>query len=191
VSDLDDIYRRLAIPLTNQQLAAHYRTAEGHGATVVEAGDQQTPRPISLLATAIPPSATVSVAIHVLHALPSSASRGLPDQLLDNLERNAADALRRCHCALDADGAARGYTLEEWLPTVFDIAGPLLESARPDAEPPTAVGAAQDAIIWLSRAFVELDEDSTEAPGALAEALARLLIVWVFATLARDRWVSR
>ena len=45
---------------------------------------------------------------------------------------------------------------------------------------------AQDAISWLSRALIELDEDSAETATALSEALARLLAVWVFAETARD-----
>ena len=45
---------------------------------------------------------------------------------------------------------------------------------------------AQDAISWLSRALIELDQDSAETTNALSEALARLLAVWVFADTARD-----
>ena len=45
----------------------------------------------------------------------------------------------RCHSALELDGADHGYGAEEWLPTVYDIAGPLLRSARLDTEPPTLV----------------------------------------------------
>ncbi len=134
----------------------------------------------------IPPPATVSVAIHVLHALPSSAGKLLPDQLLETAKRNAADGLHRCQRALELDGATHGYEVEEWLPAIFDIVGPLLQSACADAEPPTVVRQTQEAIGWLSRALVELDEDSTEVSSALAETLARLLVVWVFAALAPD-----
>ena len=84
------------------------------------------------------------------------------------------------------DGAAHGYTADEWLPTVYDITAELLEPARLDSDPPTLVRAAQDAISWLSRAVVELDQDSAERPTTLAEALARLLTGWVFAEAAGD-----
>ena len=45
---------------------------------------------------------------------------------------------------------------------------------------------AQDAISWLSRALIELDQDSAETANALSEAPARLLAVWIFAEESRD-----
>jgi hypothetical protein len=182
VIDLDDTYRQLARPSSHEQLAAHYRGALRHGGHLVNAPEPA--RPIPLLATAIPPSATVNTAIHTLHALPTGVVRELPEQLLEVAHRNVADALHRCHRALELDGTDHGYNAEEWLSVVYDIAGPLLESARLDAEPPTLVQAAQDAISWLSRAIAELDESSEETPTSLAETLARLLAVWTFTDAA-------
>jgi len=178
VIDLDDTYRRLARPASHEQLAAHYRTALRHGGHLVNAPEPA--RPIPLLATAILPSATGNTAIHMLHALPKNVDSELPEQLLEIAHRNVTDALHRCHRALELDGTAHGYTVEEWLPTVYDIAGPLLQSARLDAEPPSVVQITQEAISWLSRAIAELDESSEEAPTSLAETLARLLAVWTF-----------
>lgn len=182
--DLDDTYCRLAQPWTHEQLSARYRDAKRRGDQLIASGYENESRPLPLLATAIPPSATVSVAIHVIHVLPDL--RGdLPRQLLDTTETKAAEALRRCHRALELDGEARGYSAEEWLPVVYDIAGPLLESASRTREPPTAVEQAQNAISWLSRVLVEVDQDSPETPTALTETLARLLTVWVFTDVAR------
>ena len=144
-------------------------------------------RPIVLLATAIPSAATVSVAIHVLHALPDGVQGNLTGQLLDTAGTNAADALRRCHRALELDGLTHSYTADEWLPVIYDIAGPLLESSHPDQEPPSLVRQTQDAVRWLSSSIVCLDEDSREAPAALTDTLARLLVVCVFADGARPR----
>jgi hypothetical protein len=45
---------------------------------------------------------------------------------------------------------------------------------------------AQDAISWLSRALIELDQDGAETANALSEAIARLLVAWVFAEAAHD-----
>ena len=67
---------------------------------------------------------------------------------------------------------------------MYDIAGPLLQSARLDTEPPTLVQVTQEAISWLSRTIAELDQRSEEAPTSLAEALARLLTVWIFTDVA-------
>lgn len=188
MTDLGDTYGRLAQPWTHEQLAARYEEAERGGGRLLEPThyDDLT-RPIALLATAIPPSATLSVAIHVLHALPDGARRGVTRQLLGTAEKNAADALHRCHRALELDGVAHNYTAGEWLPVVYDIAAPLLESARLNEEPPAVVRLTQEVVSWVSRAVVELDQNSSETPTALADALARLLAVWVFADAARAR----
>jgi hypothetical protein len=137
-----------------------------------------------VLATAIPASATLNTAIHMLHALPNDVDGGLPRQLLEIAQLNVTYALHRCHRALELDAAEHGYNLEEWLPVAYDIAGALLESARLDKEPPTIVQATQEAISWLSRAIAELDESSQEAPTSLTETLARLLAVWTFTDAA-------
>ena len=126
----------------------------------------------------------MNTAIHTLHTLPNAVERGLPGQLLKIAQPNAVDALGRCHRAFELDGADHGYHAEEWFPAVHDIAGPLLQSARLDTEPPTLVQMTQEAISWLSRAIAELDEASEEAPTSLVEALARLLAVWAFTDAA-------
>jgi hypothetical protein len=183
VNDLDDIYRRLATPRTQQELADDYRAALRQGERLT-GPCAELARPIPVLAAAIPPSATVSTAIHTLHVLPNDVEGGLPAQLLKIAQRNGVDALGCCHRALELDGGVHGYQAEEWLPTVYDITGPLLQSARLDTEPPTLVQIAQEAISWLSRAIAEFDEGSEEAPTSLAEALARLLAVWTFNDVA-------
>lgn len=184
MNDLEDIYRRLAAEGTEQQLAARYRSARRDGSQSAEDAGCRLTRPIPALATAIPPSATASTAIHMLHSLPHDIQAALPDQLLELAQRSAAAALRRCHLALELDGADHGYSAEEWLPAVYDIAGPGLRSARLADEPPTLVRTAQDAISWLSRTIGEFDERPEEAPGSLAETLGRLLAVWAFTDAA-------
>jgi hypothetical protein len=180
MSDLDDIYRRLVVPRTQQDLADGYRAALRQGGISSAGSAPELARPIPLLASAIPASATLNTAIHTLHGLPNDIEGELPGQLLEIAKRNAVDALGCCHRALELDGADHGYQAEEWLPTVYDIAGPLLESARLDIEPPALVQITQEAISWLSRAIAEFDEGSEEAPTSLAETLARLLAVWTF-----------
>ena len=71
-------------------------------------------RPITMLATAVPACASLSVAIHVIHVLPITGAIALRDQLLRHAENNSAVALYRCHEALALDGQAHGYTAEEW-----------------------------------------------------------------------------
>jgi hypothetical protein len=188
VNDLDDIYRRLDAPRSQRELADDYRTALRQGGSVAAGSAPELARPISLLASAIPPSATVNTAIHTLHALPKTVEGELPEQLLEIAQRNAVDAFGYCQRALELDGADHGYHAEEWLPTVYDIAGPLLQSARLNVEPPTLVQVTQEAISWLSRAIAELEQSSEEAPTSVAETLARLLSVWIFTDVAlQDR----
>ena len=184
---LDATYSRLAGPWSHEQLAAHYREANRRGEHALQDVQEVPDRPISLLATGIPASASFSVAIHVLHVLPTSARVELAQQLVDTAGKNAADVLHRCHLALELDGRAHDYAAEEWLPVIYDVAAPLLESARLHREPPSVVQHAQEAVHWLASAVINLDKDSPETPAALADALGRLLIVCVFADAARDR----
>jgi hypothetical protein len=184
VNDLEDIYHLLAIPRARQNLAEDYRTAAEHGASAAAGSRSELGRPISLLAAAIPPLATVNTAIHTLHTLPNAVEGELPDQLVEIAQRNVVDALASCQHALELDADDHGYDAEEWLPTVNDIAGSLLQAARLDTEPPTLVQLTQEGIGWLSRAVAELDENSEEAPTSIAEALARLLAVWIFTGVA-------
>jgi len=191
VIDLDHTYRRLAGPWTADQLDARYRDAQRRGCHLAEGTQAPVARPIVALANAIPPSATINVAIHTLHLLPN-ANHGSPsqervaDELINTIDKCGATALHWAHRALELDGRAHGYTADEWLPTVYDITGRLLESAQSDSEPPSVVEAAQDTISWLACALAELDQDSAEVPTALAEALARLLTAVIFAR--RNAW---
>jgi hypothetical protein len=185
VTDLSQTYRRLARAWNQDELAVRYAAANRRGEQLVGQIPGAVPeRPIALLATAIPSAATLSVAIHLVHALPDGPRAKLGDDLLATAETNAADALHRCHRALEHDGHAHGYTADEWLPVIYDAAAPLLESSRLDQEPPSLVRQTQEAVRWLSTSIACLDEDSREAPAAITDTLARLLVVCVFTDAA-------
>ena len=184
--DLSQTYRHLGRAWTHEELAVRHMAADTRGGLLLgEAADAIPERPIALLATAIPSTATLSVAMHLLHALPHTVQDKLRGELLDTAETNAADALHRCHRALELDGLTHAYTVDEWLPVIYDIAGPLLESSRLDQEPPSLVRQSQDAVRWLSTSIACLDEDSRETATAMVDTLARLLVVWMFADGAR------
>lgn len=188
VIDLAQTYRALARPWTHEELAVRYAAANHHGEQLLsEATDTTAERPIVLHATAIPSAATLTVAIHVLHALPPGVRGPLPAELLDTAETNAADALYRCHRALEPDGHANVYTSDEWLPVIYDATAPLLESSQLDQEPPSLVRQTQEAVPWLSNSIARLDTDPHEAPAALTDTLARLLVVCVVADAARPQ----
>jgi hypothetical protein len=188
--DLDETYRRLARSWTADQLSTRYRDAQRRGSHLAESAEALEARPIVALANAILPSATVNVATYALHLLPR-ANQDTPSQqriaaeLISTIDKCGASALHRADRALEMDGRAHGYAVVEWLPTIYDITGRLLESARLEKEPPSVVKAAQDAIGWLARALAELDQDSAETPIAFTEGLARLLTGVIFACEAR------
>ncbi len=183
--DLKRTYRDLARAWTADELAVRYAAANGRGQQLLREAPGAVPeRPIALLATAIPSAATLSVAIHLVHVLPDGPRAKLAGELLATAETDAADGLHRCHRALEVDGHAHGYTADEWLPVIYDAAAPLLESSRLDQEPPSLVRHTQDAVRWLSSSIACLDEDSPEAPAAITDTLARLLVVCVFADAA-------
>lgn len=183
--DLDQTYRDVGRPWTHDDLARIYTAANCRGKQLLSETELQE-RPIRLLASAIPSAATLSVAVHLVHALPSSTKARLADELLATAEANAADALHRCHRALELDGQVHAYLADDWLPVICDAAASLLEASRLDQEPPSLVGQTQEAVRWLSSSIASLDEESAEAPAALTDTLARLLVVCVFADVARS-----
>ena len=185
MSDLTAAYDRLAHGWTHKQLADRYRDAKRHGERLPQSDqDHLIRRPIAILASAVPACASLSVAIHVIHVLPTTGALPLRDQLLRNAKNNSAIALSRCHEALELDGQAHDYTADEWLPAAYDIAAPLVEGARLDREPPSFVEQAQEAVRWLSHAIVDLDHDAPDAAAAIADALGRILALHVFADVA-------
>ena len=186
MSDLTSAYRQLARSWTHQELAEHYGAATRAGQRAPQdEPDPQIRRPVAMLATAVPPCATLSVAIHVIHVLPPIGDSGLVDRLLERAERSSAVALRRCHRGLELDGGTHDHTADEWLPAVYDIAAALLEAARLDREPPSLVQHAEQAVSWLSRAIVDLDRDAPDAAAAIIDGLGRMLALHIFAGAAR------
>jgi hypothetical protein len=187
MTDLGATYGRLARRWTHEQLADHYHQAKRRGEELPECEqDHLIRRPIAMLASAVPVCASLSVAIHMIHVLPATGALALRDQLLHNAENNSAIALYRCHEALELDGRAHDYSADEWLPAVYDIAASLLEAARLDREPPSLVEQAKEAVGWLSRAIIDLDQDAREAAATIADALGRTLALAVFADVARN-----
>jgi hypothetical protein len=147
VIDLNRTYRHLGRPWTQEELAVRYIAANRHGTQLLSEAPETAPRrPIALLATAIPSAATATVAIHVLRALPAGVQCKLAGELLGIAEANATDALHRCHRTLELDGLSHGYIVVEWLPVIYDIAEPLLESSRPSQDPPSLVRHVQEAV---------------------------------------------
>lgn len=183
--ELDVAYQQIARPWSHAQLAAHYQEADRRGGQVIGPDhDDTSSSPIALLASSIPRSTSLSVAVHVLHVLPSATSGQLAPRFVDTIKDNAAAVLHLSQRALELDGQAHGYTADEWLAAVYDIAMPLLTEARLDREPPSIVDNVQDAVRWLAHAIINLDRDTPAVPAAIADGLGPLLALCVFADVA-------
>jgi len=143
-----------------------------------------------VLASAIPSLTSLAIATHALHLLPRARDRGelaaTEAALLRTIDQTASRCLRCCHLALAADGHARGYSADEYLPVVYDLARLVLEELSADDDPDerTIVGLSQDAGRWVAAAIDALDRDDSTVTDALADALARLLVINLFAELA-------
>ena len=110
----DAVYRQLARPWPDDELAERYHAAYERGADDLPAGEQPPERPITLLATAIPRLISLAVAANVLHLLPTSTRDALDvaEELIATIDTTATGSLHRCHLALQSDGESRGYDAE-------------------------------------------------------------------------------
>jgi hypothetical protein len=186
MTNLSAAYDRLARPWTHQQLGDRYREAERRGRQLPECEESdQIQRPVAMLATALPACAALSVAIHVIHVLPDPAYTGSRTSCYATRRRTRRVALHRCHQALELDSRAHRYTAAEWLPAVYDVAAPLLESARLNRDPPGVVALAQAAVHWVSHAIAELDQDAPDATAAIVDGLGRILALDVFVDVSQ------
>jgi len=186
VTDLAAIYDELGRRCTPDEFAGAYRTAYLRGERDLAPGEPST-RPLGMLATAVPRLISLAVATYAVHVLPealTSERAALEDELLATIDATAAGSLRRCHLALEADGRDRGYTADEWLPVVYNVADDALRRAAVTDDPPPVVHLSQDAARWVAIAIDTFDRDAATVTDALADALGRLLIVCMFADIA-------
>lgn len=181
---LDSIYRRVARPWTAEELAGRHHAAYRRGSGDLPAGEEPSDRPITLLATAVPRLISLAVASNVLHVLPETrrkAGEGVAAELLATVDATATGSLHRCQLALEADGRARGYHADEWLPLTYEQAAHWLEDSSPASEPPALVEHAQQAGRLAALVIGALDRDAPSVPEAIADCLAHLLVVCIFA----------
>ncbi len=189
---LASTYSSVARSWSADELARHYDAAALRGESDLPAGEQLPDRPIGLLTTAIPRMISLAAAAHVLHVLPSGTDRAaqgaaIVTQLFSTIDETAAGSLRRCHLALEADGRARGYPADEWLPYIYDETAEELGQASPTAQPPSLIEHAEQAGRWAALAIGALDRDAPTASQAIADCLTHLLFVCVLADIATGR----
>jgi hypothetical protein len=107
--------------------------------------------------------------------------------LLSTVDQIAAGGLHRGQQALEADGRARGYHADAWLPFVYEQAADWLGHASPTVEPPSLIEHAQQAGRFAGLAISSLDRDAPDVPQAISDCIAHLLFTCVFADEAGDR----
>jgi hypothetical protein len=188
VIDLDSLYRELVQPRTPVELAATYRDAcrRGHDDSAQPPSD----RPAGLLASSISSLTSLAIATHAPHLLPRGRDcgeqAGIDAALLTTIEQTASSCLCCCHLALVAYGRARGYTADEYLPVVYELARLVLQDLSADDEPDerTIARLSQDTGCWVAAVIDALDRDDSTVTDALTDALARLLVINLFAELA-------
>src|SRR5262249_36961797 len=156
-------YRRVARPWTAEELAGRHQAAYRRGSGDLSGGEQPPDRPITLLATAVPRLISLAVASNVLHVLPDTpgqAGAGIAAELLATIDLTATGSLHRCQLALEADGRARGYLADEWLPLTYEQAAEWLEDSSPTSEPPALIEHALQAGRLAALAIGALDRDA-------------------------------
>ena len=187
---LDAVYRQLARPWPDEELAERYHAAYKRGAGDLPAGEEPPERPIELLATAIPRLISLAVAANVLHLLPTSTRDALDvaEELITTIDTTATGSLHRCHLALESDGRSRGYDADEWLPLAYEQAADWLQHTSPAADPSSLIEHAQQSGRFAALAIGSLDRDAPTVPEAITDCLAHLLFACVFAgSAARAR----
>jgi hypothetical protein len=100
MTDLDEIYKRLARDWPPEELAARYASARGHGARSIKNPRRTVARALPMVASALPPGATLDVAVYMLHMLSAITHGDLARRLVDNAHQCAAAALHRCYSRL-------------------------------------------------------------------------------------------
>ena len=134
MNDLDEIYKRLARDWPHEELAAHYASARDHGARAIKNPRSAVARTLPMVASALPPAATLDVAVYALHMLPR-----------DHTRRSSAPAPRQRQAERSGRAAPlpprartrrhRRQLHHRRVGAVCDRAAELLKSARPNEEP--------------------------------------------------------
>jgi hypothetical protein len=185
---LHDCYRTVARPWSEYDLARRYQAADERGAAHLPAGAALN-RPIPLLTAAIPALVTLAVAANTLHMLQFLATEQPEfwNELVTKLDTASAGSLHRLKLALQVENSLHHVGLDEWTPTIYDEAEHALSAFDADADPPSLIEHAHEASRWTAIAIEAIDRDTGFAAEAIADALAQLLAVCVFAEIITER----
>src|SRR5437763_10358834 len=96
MNNLDEIYKHLARDWPSEELATRYANARDHGARAIKNPRPAAARALPMVASALPPAATLDVAVYVLHMLRATTHDDLERRLVDKEKQSAAAELHRC-----------------------------------------------------------------------------------------------
>jgi hypothetical protein len=177
----------IAAAADRNELRSLYGQAVSHGAanTLCTPEEERGYGTLRLLTLAMLRLPDLYLYAHLLEALDEDATvEPVPPIVTSQLGGIAAGALRLAHRALETHADELGYARGAWVERVLERARVQLCGDLASREWPL-VDEARRCAIALTRAIAATAGDGMLMPGELAEALARLLVLYLIATRIR------
>jgi hypothetical protein len=174
----------IAAAADQTELRSSYERAVSHGAanTLCTAGEERAHGTLRLLTLATLRLPDVYLCGYVVEALDADSSvEPVPSIVTSRFGEMAAGALRLAHRALEAHAHDLGYDPGVWVEQALERARAQLSGDLEREERPL-IDQARWCAIALTRAIAATALDAMLVPGELADALARLLALYVIAT---------
>jgi len=180
------INRAVAIAAAADQteLRSSYERAVSHGAanTLCTPEEERTHGTLRLLTLATLRLPDLYLHAHLLEALDEGATlEPIPPMLTSRLSEIGAGALRLAHRALETHAHELGYQPGAWVERALERARVQLSGDLERGEQ-SLVDETRRCAIALTRAIAATAGDAMLVPGDLADALARLLELYLIAT---------
>ena len=169
------------------ELQSSYERAVSHGAanTLCTPEEERAYGTLRLLTLATLRLPDLYLYAHLLEALDEDATvEPVPPIVTSQLGEIAAGALRLAHRALETHAHELRYQPGAWVERALERARSQLCSDLERAQPPL-VDQARRCAIALTRAIAATAVEAMLVPGELADALARLLVLYLIATTVR------
>ena len=169
------------------ELRSSYERAVSHGAanTLCTPEEERAYGTLRLLTLAMLRLPDLYLYAHLLEALDEDPTVGpVPPIVTSRLGEVAAGALRLAHRALETHAHELAYESGVWVERTLERARAQLCCDLERAQPPL-VDEARRCAIALTRAIAATAGDGMLVPGELADALARLLVLYLIAITVR------
>jgi hypothetical protein len=177
----------IAAAADQNELRSLYGQAVSHGGanTLCTPEEERAHGTLRLLTLAMLRLPDLYLHAHLLGALDEDPSvEPVPPLVISQLGEVAAGALRLAHRALETHAHELGYKSGVWVERALERARAQLCCDLERAQPPL-VEQARRCAIALTRAIAATAGEGMLLPGELADALARLLALYLIATTVR------